>query len=342
MTSATKDKGKAIALGVEAEAAAAAAAATETKSDPNDGQQKTLGARIADSASGLLRDSLSANNCQNSSSLSGFLTQQAKPGSSQSPPFSGSAEFLSHESSGPSTLAPTHGTNRDYASFRESRPNENGVGTSFQFPAQNAESNRLIDLEEEASVSSLQSSDSVDTRVTSVSTSLGGIVVPYEFGPTPSNHYRLSAPTTYLKSFINPKDGTEVIDLLRDPRFEFETSFDATFRPAQPTISRLDMEIAEEIARLMENAETPKPKTVFPLNGPEPLLSPGEAVPSTGSTLTSFFQQIENYQDEVWGYIESLLIDAKREIRNSAGSAVRGGPATRRLRMIYNHIVTSA
>ena len=56
--------------------------------------------------------------------------------------------------------------------------------------------------------------------------------------------------------------------------------------------------------------------------------------------FASFFDEIENYQDEVWGYLRPLVEAAKEESRQTRSATANEGPAVRRLRMILAHLDT--
>ena len=61
---------------------------------------------------------------------------------------------------------------------------------------------------------------------------------------------------------------------------------------------------------------------------------------ASSAELLSFFEHVENYQDEVWGYLKPIVAAAREEIKSStdASGRMEEGPALRRLRMILHHI----
>ena len=130
---------------------------------------------------------------------------------------------------------------------------------------------------------------------------------------------------------INGKDGADVLKLLQDPKASFWVDM-----PKQEeedilyTISEEDMRIADEIVCLLGNILASKP-------GSECAISAavrGEPFPR----FSSFFDEIENYHDEVWGYLRPVVEEAKREVMAPGAWGGEGGPATRRLRMILAHV----
>jgi hypothetical protein len=126
-------------------------------------------------------------------------------------------------------------------------------------------------------------------------------------------------------------DGAEVLNLLQDPSFQPSFWADEMEEP-DPLfiISAEDVRIAEELVHRLDAAIglTPSFETVT--------TAAKQGHPFLG--FSSFFDDVENYHDEVWGHLRPIVEAAKREFESSASSAEQEGPATRRLRMILAHI----
>jgi hypothetical protein len=128
---------------------------------------------------------------------------------------------------------------------------------------------------------------------------------------------------------INEVDGADVVELLRDPTTSFWT--DMPDEDAVPyTISEADLKVAEDLVRRVDDAMASK-------SGFENGISAAIRGQPFAS-FSSFFDEIENYHDDVWGYLQPLVEEAKREVAVPESFGREGGPATRRLRMILAHI----
>lgn len=131
---------------------------------------------------------------------------------------------------------------------------------------------------------------------------------------------------------VSSLDGADVVALLKDP---CPPSWMDTLEEQEVPykISGADKKMAEKFVCQIEEAMKLKPSY-------EPTISTaicGELL----SLSSSIFDNIENYQEEVWGYLPPLIEEARLE--NAVSSSVdQEGPATRRLRMILAHINTSA
>ncbi|ERF70213.1 hypothetical protein EPUS_00401 [Endocarpon pusillum Z07020] len=129
---------------------------------------------------------------------------------------------------------------------------------------------------------------------------------------------------------IDGVDGVDVVKLLQDPNACLW--MDIPNEPGPPyAISADDMRIAKEIVRHVDNALASEPYYKSAISAARR----GESL----INFSSFFDDIENYQEEVWGYLQPVIEEARRETITC--SSEEEGPATRRLRMILAHIERS-
>lgn len=125
------------------------------------------------------------------------------------------------------------------------------------------------------------------------------------------------------------EDGADVVKLLQDPNCSRLT--DISEQMEIPfTISEEDMRIAEDIIRRIDMVTTRKASS----ESAAPRAKHSRPRPD----ISSLFDDIENYQDEVWGYLQPLIEDAKQERAQADAFRSVEGPATRRLKMILHHI----
>ena len=126
------------------------------------------------------------------------------------------------------------------------------------------------------------------------------------------------------------KDGMEVVALLSDPSYQPEFWREET--PEQEvayTISAAEMEIAQQLIQHLSGRFVARSS----LTQPGLAARNGESYEKFGS----FFDDIEHYQEDVWGYIRPLVLAARMEAQSTSVDSTDEGPAVRRLRMILTH-----
>lgn len=124
------------------------------------------------------------------------------------------------------------------------------------------------------------------------------------------------------------EDGADVLKLLQDPSFspwtdeveEQETPF---------TMSRNDWKNSNDFIRQMDKATN----SVASGNSKASKRNDGH----TFSTVSSFFDDVENYQREVWGYDQPLL-EGKEQVVEAGPSSSYEDPPTRRLKLLLGHL----
>jgi len=299
-----------------------------------------------DSASGLLRDSLSPNSTQNANTLAQVLASEGKAGpSSSSSSGRGTDSGLRQ---GPDAAQGLQSLPSAKNAFREPALTNGSIQTSSGDASEGMSLDHFMhSAQHESEVPTWQHSPSVKGK--QIATGVGHYHTDLQQSEADmsavwdslarneqdqafpaSNH--AEAPGTdevHRTAMVSAVDGGDVVKLLQDPKFPFGMDL-----PEQQdfiyTISEEDMKIAAEIVRLVDVAMISKPgyqSTMSAANHGEPF-----------PRFSSFFDEVENYQDEVWGYLRPLVEEAKREAAAASLSEGEEGPATRRLRMILAHI----
>jgi hypothetical protein len=128
-------------------------------------------------------------------------------------------------------------------------------------------------------------------------------------------------------------DGVEVVKLLSDPSFQPELwTEDDLDEPY--TITKEEMQISQWF---MQKAQEGGPQ--------REQLQKAVAAARSGRAFHDFasiFDEIENYHEDVWGYIGPLVKAARQEQHVAATTTAEDGPAVRRLRMIVAHLQSPA
>jgi hypothetical protein len=128
-------------------------------------------------------------------------------------------------------------------------------------------------------------------------------------------------------------DGAEVVKLLSDPRFQPELwTEDDLDEPY--TITKEEMQISQWFTQKAQEGGSQL----------EQLQRAVAAARSGGAfhDFASIFDEIENYHEDVWGYIGPLVKAARQEQHVAATTPAEDGPAVHRLRMIVAHLRSPA
>lgn len=315
---------------------------SSTMEDP----PRNISGRIMNSASGLLRASLSPKSTQHASTLTQVLANEGKAGPSTA---SASAEggttsqlngrSDAHQS--PGSLPVTN------SAFREQARANGSINSSFADSGGMSLDQFMHTAQDESKVPPWQHSpnskgkhiarsldgDDIEDHATRVALSAvwhsNSNTKPSQAFPPRSHVAGHGKNGLNITAEINTADGADVVKLLQEPYspswMDMPEKEDIAY-----TISEADMKIADEIVRRTDLAVVSKPvstSTTLGVNSSEPSVD-----------FPSFFDDLENYQDEVWGYLRPLVEEAKRESAVSISTDEDERPATRRLRMILAHI----
>jgi hypothetical protein len=301
--------------------------------------------RILDSASGLLRDSLSPTSTQHANILAQVLASEGKAGpsfSSSSSRGTDSGLQSADAARGLQSLPSAKNAFREPALTNGSihmRSRDVIEGMSLdQFMHSTQHESEVPTWQHSPTAKGKQTAASADQYHTDLQQSEGEISAVWDSlarneqdqaFPASSQAPELGTNEVQRTAIVNAADGRDVVKLLQDPNFSLGMDL-----PEQQdiiyTISEEDMKIAAEIVRRIDVAMISKLGCQSAISA----ASHGEPFPR----FSSFFDEVENYQDEVWGYLRPLVEEAKQETAAAGLSEGEEGPATRRLRMILAHI----
>jgi hypothetical protein len=319
-----------------------------SKSPTVEDDSRTFTERVLDSASSLLHDSISPNSAQAAATLTNVLASEGKAGPSTASAATGpraagnlqgslnighSLESMPYREKSFREASLVNGNTRSrYGStagemsldqFMQSAQYEGEVPGWQHSPTtkgkQPASRLNLYHVEDEASEATM-------------SAAWESVAASKASQPVVGEKYNERYATNGLNGAarINEADGAEVVKILQDPISSIWTEMPKEEEEIPYTIFEEDMGIAEDLVRRLE-------KAIASNQGYESAISAvkrGEPFPS----YSSFFDDIENYQDEVWGFLRPLVEKARKECDVPGPSGPEEGPATRRLRMILAHI----
>ena len=128
-------------------------------------------------------------------------------------------------------------------------------------------------------------------------------------------------------------DGAEVVKLLSDPSFQSELwTEDDLDEPY--TITKEEMQISQWFMQKAQEGGSQREQ-----------LQKAVAAARSGRAFHDFasiFDEIENYHEDVWGYIGPFVKAARQEQHVAATTTAEDGPAVHRLRMIVAHLQSPA
>ncbi|GAD94237.1 conserved hypothetical protein [Paecilomyces variotii No. 5] len=346
----------------------APADAPDKQSGQDASGNKSMASRIQDSASGLLRNAISAPGAYNlPADLAQSLANGSKAGASAPRGLSSSStaaeSFQSHGSSGlGSSAAETGAQSSVPASFRSGAAQEGGfrldplAQDDFQRGADDSFLYNPVDISDtKGKGKGREQADAADSELATFDTTWEthhhsqGATVP----ATPN-----AQPTTL------PSDGSAVVSLLADPSFqpEFlpteENPIDSTDLDSVPPLTASEVQIIESFRRHPSMAsETQSQQHRITSQSLIPdidaFLAQDSPATDTAALRESVLHNLpgaedwmaveERYHDEVWGYLRPALEAAQKEIeetKNEGAPPSEEGPAVRRLRMILQHMQT--
>ena len=303
--------------------------------------------RILDSASSLLRDSLSSDSTQQTNTLTQVLAGEGKAGPSG--PSSGTAQRTASEIRGGRNanqrLEPLSGAKN---AFRNPALVNGCVNLGSADTAESMSLDQFVhSAQYESQVPIWQQSPTVKGK--QMATRLYGFRTEQQASDaqmtaawdcTARSEPRPANPSnTHMEAYgrngarctiqASTADGAEVVRLLQNP--DAPPWLDVPEEPELPyTISEEDMRIVQEILRNTDLAMASSPgyqSAILAANGGESFLK-----------FSSFFDNIDYYQDEVWGYLRPLVEEARLENAVPSSPNEEERPATRRLRMILSHV----
>ena len=307
------------------------------------GPQKsaTLSNRIVSSAQGLLGDAISGSKSDAISTYSSSLASDQKASSSSST----SSASVSSESS----FGLQHGTaniikysdDSPKQTFRSIRPGQHDIEpftygeTDFSPVAYN----RLDDVEQ-------------GEMPTEYSGRKGkGVATQTSAAPVPQGMRWISQyqqPEEASRMFDLEQDGSQVTQLLSDPSFQPSFWLDnESIEEVPPKISVEEEELAGLFNDRLKEAGLAQQSTDLP--GPSDsqtsfLAKRLESVLTTVGDqeelkdLDTFFADLRNYHEKVWGYAQPLIQQVREEVRQAELGTSPDGPGLRRLRMLLAHL----
>ncbi len=320
---------------------------TSSRSSAMEEPPRNIAGRILDSASGLLRDTLSPSSAQQASILANVLASEGKAGPSTASACT-ERDTVSELCEGPIARqgpATLPGTN---AAFREPglvngsinpRSTTTSSGMSLdQFLLSAQHNNEIPTWQHSPTAKGKQIASSLNIYHAEPEASYAEMSAAWDSNarndhtqalPTNNNMNIHRTNAVHETAVVNEADGGEVVKLLQDPNPLLWMDMPEEQEIAY-TMSAEDMRVAEEIVRSIDTALPSKPAYTSAISA----ASRGEPFPR----FSSFFDDTENYQDEVWGYLRPLVEEAKQEHFLSSSPDEEEGPATRRLRMILAHV----
>lgn len=310
---------------------------------------RNISGRILDSASGLLRDSISPKSAQHPNTLAQVLCGEGKAGPSS---LSASTERSNASEISEGSRARHGADSLPYRqdAFREPRllnepanesPGDITEGMSLDQFMQSTQHGREVSIwQYSAPAKGKQVATTSDGYHPQHEVADGDISAVWDslVNNEPSTAFSVTGYVdrqsengvhrTTEENATDGVDGADVVKLLQDPNACLW--MDIPNEPGPPyTISADDMRIAEEIVHHFDKGLASKPDYKSAISAARR----GESL----TNLSSFFDDIENYQEEVWGYLQPVIEEARRET-TTCSSEEEEGPATRRLRMILAHI----
>lgn len=149
-------------------------------------------------------------------------------------------------------------------------------------------------------------------------------------------------------------DGAEISRLLSDPNFDPQFGMDGeNLHDESFKLSAEENEAAKLFQetfssnRESQNEERDdfRSSSLNAASSPNADLSKGFETALTASIeqqslqgIDTFFDGLMNYHEDVWGYAQPLVEDARKEAMNSGVGRLPDGPALQRLRMIFAHV----
>ncbi|KAJ9309615.1 hypothetical protein DTO217A2_905 [Paecilomyces variotii] len=327
---------------------------------------KSMASRIQDSASGLLRNAISAPGAHSlPADLAQSLANGSKAGSSAprglSAGSSAAAESsLSQGASGLGSTASEHGANSSVpAPFRSGVTQQGGFSLDplAQDDFQRGVDNNFLYNDVDASDAKGKGKErdqeaSSDSDLTT-------------FNTTWEAHYHVQEahiPITQTPHpTILPSDGSAVVSLLSDPSFQpellptEEDPIDSTDLDSAPPLTASEVQIIESFRRHPSMAsgtqgQQQRITSTSLIPDIDAFLAQDSPATDTAALRDSVLQNLpgagdwmaveERYHDEVWGHLRPALEAAQKEIEEKKEGAPPSaeGPAVRRLRMILQHM----
>lgn len=300
-----------------------------------EGYSQNISQRLWDSASGLLRDTISSNHDDSARALAHALASQGKagpsttasaqPGNLGEPPRSINGKQYS------GSTPHSRETFRESSADRSSNSEFGGIGNIMSLDdfIDSAQHENVVPNWQHNSTAkgkqklSSLAEDPADHRAADSE-------LPAVWDSTTTNHTRGQAMNGAQRlAEISESDGADVVKLLQDPNLTLWSDEAGDEEDIPYTITEEDSRIAELLRNIGTNTVS-KPSYESAISAAKH----GEPF----KNFSSFFDDVENYQDEVWGYIQPLVEKAKRESTVQRSADEEEGPATRRLRMILAHI----
>ena len=282
---------------------------------------------VVNSASGLLRDAVSARGTQVGTTLSQGLAAGGKEGSISSGPASASTSLQDASAYGFPSLP--RGSASGYESFRSAlkqsdpRPEVFDGMTLDQFLETDPDNTGILFEDAVGSgkgkqavypfVVSKPTSDNHDTQFAAV----------WESNANLENALADEARST--------EDGAEVVRLLSDPNVQPDiwTGRDAQGEGSY-TISQGEAQISQWFVQEVHRDSSQKGRIEHAVEAAREARPFGE--------FATIFDDIESYHEDVWGYIGPLVQAAREEHSAAPESSTGDGPAVRRLRMVMAHL----
>lgn len=294
---------------------------------------------VAKSASGLFRDTFSTNGNQAATSLSQALAHAEKGESSLT---TASSAASSLQQAGvevrPSSSKPAIIGLESFRSARTSSPFKGFEGTTLDQFMQSGTNDADLLLGDEVNTSWKNQSEYADE----LSSSKGKQAV-YADGISDvakdnyDLHYAEVLRRTLSSGSIdeekgNPRpDGHAVIEMLTSPTFHPGHWLEGEWHDAKPfAVSDEDAKLARRFVQETQGVGPQQARLARAVNAAKENRS--------FKHFASIFDEIEYYQDDVWGYGRPLIQAAREEQQAVTDPSADDGPAVRRLRMFLAHL----
>lgn len=282
-------------------------------------------ANVVSSATGLLRDTFSPNGEVVSATLLHALQEGHKAGTSSSTAGSQSS-LISHPTARPSFAIPTAVASENETFRSSGRPSQvpreafEGMSIDEFLQSECEPPENHFEEDHEPGKGKKAVHDHPNSHATHQS---------YDAIFNSAWHPPITDTISRGPAIDSLSDGDEVVKLLSDPNFQPDLwTGESSGEPY--TLTEEEMQISRWY---IQNAQAGAPN-------PEQLQHAVAAARSGRAyeDFASIFDEIDSYQEDVWGYIRPLVEAARRERLITEPTGQRDGPAVHRLRMIVAHL----
>jgi hypothetical protein len=290
-----------------------------------DNSSRSFTENVASSAAGLLRDTFSSSGDHVGATLSQALQEGSKAGSSYGVAASDSS--LTYQPTPRPDMPLFTGVTSENDAFRSSTRPPNAPREAFE----GMTIDQFLQSEPESHGKLFNGDQKLDKGKRAVYSNSNSDVTRDSYNARFNSAWQ--AGNTEKDSRVHDinslNDGDEVVKLLSDPNFQPEL-WTEDDREEPYTITDEEIQISRWFTQKAQAGASQR----------EQLQKAVVAARSGGAyqEFASIFDEIESYQEVVWGYIRPLVEAARQEQHIAEPTAVGDGPAVHRLRMIVAHL----